>query len=68
MDDYNELVNYNNANEFGLDERQDKVDISVNLTKQNKRCQTTRVKPKFYKLLAQIMNLHVEVYLFIIKS
>ncbi len=55
MEDNNEIVNYNDRAI-----REDKNDITINASKQHIRKQN-RVKPKFFKLLGQVMNLHVEV-------
>lgn len=58
MDENNEIVNYNNYI-YGNMRDENKNDITQISKNINKKPQ--RVKPKFFKLLGQIMNLHVEV-------
>ena len=56
MEENNELVNYKNQ------EGNYQGDRSVNMSRQtNMKKHNQRVKPKFFKLLGQVMNLHVEV-------
>jgi len=62
MDEQNELVNY--KNKYEQEERQNRNDNSISVSKQAIRKPNNRVKPKFFKLLGQIMNLHVEVLIF----
>jgi len=62
MNENNELVNYKS---YDQEDRRDKND-SVNISRQGGvRKPNQRVKPKFFKLLGQIMNLHVEVIYFV---
>ena len=61
MNDNSGLVNYiNNYKSNDYDSKANPNETSLNIARNIKKS-NTRVKPKFFKLLGQVMNLHVEV-------